>query len=194
MDFSALPPLTPATVLGALGIFFLRILDVSIGTLRIGMLVRGRRGLASFLSFFESLIWLTAAAGVLASLSHPIQFVAYAGGYAAGTLLGSTIEGWLAVGKVVVRIIAPVSAPDLQGPLREAGYYVTAVNASGRDGEVKLLYSVIPRKRVKRVIGLVEGIYPKAFVTIEEVSSAQLGEVRVRQEQMARRFRVTRRK
>lgn len=194
LDFSALPPLTMATFLGALGIFFLRILDVSIGTLRIGMLVRGRRGLASFLSFFESLIWLIAAAGVLASLSHPIQFVAYAGGYAAGTLLGATIEGWLAVGKVVVRIIAPVSAPDLLSPLREAGYYVTAVNASGRDGEVKLMYSVIPRKRVKRMIGLVEGIYPKAFVTIEEVTSAQLGEVRVRQEQMARRFRVTRRK
>lgn len=194
IDFANLPPLTLSMFLGALGIFFLRILDVSVGTLRIGMLVRGRRGTAAVLSFFESLIWLIAAAGVLSSLSHPIQFVAYAGGYAAGTLLGATIESWLAVGKLVMRIIAPVSAPDLQGPLREAGYYVTAVNASGRDGEVKLLFSVIPRKKAKKVLSLIESVYPKAFVTMEEVTSAQLSEVTVQQERMARRFRAFRRK
>ena len=76
--------LTLDMLLGALLIFALRIVDVSLGTLRIGMLVRGKRRLAGVLSFFESLIWLVAAAQVLGKLESPIQFVAYAGGYATG--------------------------------------------------------------------------------------------------------------
>ncbi len=60
--------LSPALLLNALMIFSLRILDVSFGTLRIGMIMRGRRGWAAILSFFESLIWLTAAAQVLSHL------------------------------------------------------------------------------------------------------------------------------
>ncbi|WP_261664649.1 DUF2179 domain-containing protein [Deinococcus sp. Marseille-Q6407] len=184
--------ITPALLLNALMIFSLRILDVSLGTLRIGMIVRGRRNLAGVLSFFESLIWLIAAAQVLNNLENPIQFVAYAGGYAAGTLIGTWIEERLAVGKVVLRAFVPISAPDLAGALRSAGYYVTALNGSGRDGDVRILFSVIPRKQSGRVLRLIEEVYPKAFVTIEEVSTAALQDASVRQERMARRFRITR--
>lgn len=184
--------LSPALLLNALMIFSLRILDVSFGTLRIGMIVRGRRGWAAILSFFESLIWLTAAAQVLSHLESPIQFVAYAGGYATDTLVGSLIEQWLAVGKVVLRAFVPLNAPDVAGALRAAGYYVTVLNGSGRDGDVRVLFSVIPRKQSPQVLKLIEDIYPKAFVTIEEVSTAELREASVRQERMARRFRISR--
>ena len=60
-----------------------------------------------------------AAAKVLSTLDSPLQFIAYAGGYASGTMLGSNIERWLAVGKVVLRIIVPVSAPDVQEAMRK---------------------------------------------------------------------------
>lgn len=130
---------TADALLGALLIFSLRIVDVSLGTLRIGMLVRGKRRIAGVLSFSESPIWLLAAAKVLSTLDSPLQFIAYAGGYASGTMLGANIKRWLAVGKVVLRIIVPVSAPDVQEALRKAGFYVTTVNASGRDGEVRVM-------------------------------------------------------
>jgi Uncharacterized protein conserved in bacteria len=84
-------------LLSALAIFALRIADVSIGTLRIGFLVRGRSALAGIFSFAESLVWLVAAAQVLTSLDNPVKFVAYAGGYAAGTVLGVRIERWVAL-------------------------------------------------------------------------------------------------
>lgn len=187
-----LQPITPELLLGSLMIFCLRILDVSLGTLRIGMIVRGRRSTAAVLSFFESIIWLLAASKVLSSLEHPIQMVGYAGGYAAGTLVGSSIENWLAIGKVVMRAFVPVGAPDVASALRQAGYYVTALNGSGRDGDVKVLFSVIDRKKAPEVLALVEETYPKAFVTIEEVSTANLQEVALRQERMAKRFKVTR--
>lgn len=191
-EFMEFEPLTLALFLGALKIFCLRILDVSLGTLRIGMIVRGRRGVAAVLSFFESIIWLTAASQVLSHLEHPIQMVGYAGGYAAGTLVGASIENWLAIGKVVMRAFVPVGAPDVAAALREAGYYVTALNGSGRDGDVKVLFSVIDRRKAPKVLALVEETYPKAFVTIEEVSTANLQEVALRQERMARRFKVSR--
>lgn len=178
--------------LGALLIFSLRIVDVSLGTLRIGMLVRGRRGVAGLLSFLESLIWLIAAARVLSTLESPVQFVAYAGGYAAGTVLGANIERWLAVGEVVLRVIVPVTAPDVPGALRAAGFLVTVLNASGRDGEVQLLISVLPRRQAGRALRAIGAVCPQAFVTIDEVTTAELQTLTTPQDRWARRFRMLR--
>ena len=159
--------MTLALALSALSIFFLRIADVSIGTLRIGFLVRGRPGIAGSLSFVESLVWLAAAAQVLANLDSPVKFVAYAGGYATGTMLGVSIERWIAVGDVMMRIVAPVGSPSAAGALREAGYVVTEMNAEGRDGQVRVSFSVLPRRKVSNVLHIVERANPQAFVSFE---------------------------
>lgn len=166
-------PVDLPLLLSALTIFGLRILDVSIGTLRIGMLVRGRRRLAGLFSFFESLIWLTAAAQVLTSIDSPIKFVAYAGGYATGTIVGATLERWLAVGNAIIRFIATPKAPNVAAALREAGYYVTVVNGSGRDGDVTIGFSVVPRKQVGEVVRLIQKINPQAHITLEETTMIQ---------------------
>lgn len=159
--------MTAALLLSSLSIFFLRIADVSIGTLRIGYLVRGRPGIAGLLSFFESLVWLLAAAQVLANLDSPVQFVAYAGGYAAGTMLGVNIERWIAVGDVMMRVVAPVGSPSAAGALREAGFVVTEINAEGRDGQVRVSFSVLPRRNVAKALHIVESANPQAFVSFE---------------------------
>lgn len=166
--------MTDSLLFSALSIFLLRIADVSIGTLRIGMLVRGQRALAGVLSFCESMVWLIAAAQVLGSLDAPIQFVAYAGGYAAGTMLGATIERWLAIGSVMVRIASPVTSPSPADALREAGYRVTVINASGRDGEVRVSFSVIPRRKTAEVLRIIEEVNPNAFVTFEGTTATRV--------------------
>ncbi len=154
-------------LLSGVTIFCLRILDVSLGTLRIGFLVRGEKRLAGLFSFFESLIWLIAAAQVLSNLDSPVKFVAYAGGYAVGTMVGVGIEGWLAMGESLMRVVATVDSPSTEEALREAGLFVTVLNARGRDGDVRVLFSVMPRKRIPEVLKLVESINPNAFVTFE---------------------------
>lgn len=166
--------MTLSLVASAVVIFLLRIVDVSLGTLRIAMMVRGHRALAGALGFAESLIWLIAAARVLSSLESPIQFVAYAGGFAAGTMLGTTIEKWLAIGKVLMRIIEPVGETSAVPALRNAGYYATVLNAEGRDGTVKIVFTVIPRRRTQRVLDLVAEANPRAFVTLEQTTPARL--------------------
>src|SRR5690625_2204395 len=158
-------------------IFGLRIIDVSLGTLRIAMLVRGHRLYAGLLGFFESLVWLIAAAEVLSNLDSPLKYIGYAGGYAAGTMLGTTIEKWMALGSVLVRIIEQVNEPDTVEPLRAAGYYATVMNARGRDGEVQIIFTVIPRRKQAEVLRIIQQHNPRAYVTFEQTSRTSVATV-----------------
>lgn len=159
--------MTWVALLGALAIVVLRVADVALGTLRIAMLVRGRRRLAGALSFFEALVWLLAAAQVLTNLDSPIQFLAYAGGYALGTMVGVSLERWIAIGDTLLRVVAPVDSDRSALALREAGFFVTELNAKGRDGDVRISLSVIPRRRMKDALRIVGEANPDAFVTFE---------------------------
>lgn len=159
-------------VLSSLLIFFMRIADVSLGTLRIGFLVRGKRRLAGLFGFFESLIWLFAAAQVLGNLDSVWKFFAYAAGYAAGTMMGVSIERWLAMGTSLMRIVATTDTHDTAAALRAAGYYVTELNAKGRDGDVRVSFTVLPRRREQAALKLINEINPTAFVTFESTTTA----------------------
>jgi len=166
-----------ALLLASAGIFALRILDVSIGTLRIAYLVRGRRALAGLLSFFESLVWLTAAAQVITSLDAPVKFVAYAAGYATGTVLGVSIERWIASGDTLLRVVTPVGSPSVEHPLRAAGYYVTSLNAQGRDGDVRVHFTVLARRKVPEALRIIRGASPGAYVTLEATTPARAASI-----------------
>lgn len=169
--------MTVGVLLGALTIVLLRIADVALGTLRIAMLVRGRRRLAGVLSFFEALVWLLAAAQVLANLDSPIQIVAYAGGYALGTMLGVSLERWIAIGDSLLRVFAPVDSERSAEALREAGFVVTELNAKGRDGDVRISITVIPRRRMKDALRIVAEANPEAFVTFETTTPVRAAAV-----------------
>ena len=88
--------MTVTLILSALLIFAMRLADVSIGTVRLIVLVRGQTLLAAVLSFFSALIWILATAQVINDLQEPIKIVAYAAGFAVGTLVGALIERWIA--------------------------------------------------------------------------------------------------
>ena len=155
--------------LSALLIFGLRLFDVTLGTLRIVLLTRGEAWKAGLVGFFESLAWVTAVAQVIRNVDDPIRMVAFAAGFGAGTFAGVMVERWLAMGTTVVRIVAPVESPEVAPELRDAGYGVTVLNGEGLEGEVRLSFTVIPRRRVRRVLDIVYRINPSAFVTLEQV-------------------------
>ncbi len=157
-------------LLSCFAIFALRVTDVSLGALRISMLVRGRRGLAGLFGFVESFIWLVAAALVLGNLDSPWKFIAYSSGYASGTMLGSTLERWLAIGDAIVRVITPAGAPSVARVLREAGYFVTNITAEGLDGPAHVDFSVVPRRNVRELLTIIHRESPESFVTVEETT------------------------
>ncbi len=171
-------------LLGALAVFALRLVDVSIGAIRIVMLVRQERWIAGLLGFFESLTWVVAAGLVFSNLDDPVRMVAFALGFGTGTVLGSTIERRLAVGKAVMRIITPYDSPEVAPALRDAGFGVTVVNAEGLNGEVRLAFTVVPRRRVPEVLEIVRRINPEAFVTLEDIFTP---EVRARRSSRVRK-------
>lgn len=158
------------SLIAALIILAMRVTDVTIGTLRIVFLVRGKRGIAGVLGFFESLVWVLAARQVFADLDDPIKVIGFAGGFALGTVLGGTIERWLALGNKLVRIVAPVESPAGYETLREAGYQVTVLNGEGRDGDVRIAFSVVPRRKTSEVLSIVREANPDAFVTLEDAT------------------------
>lgn len=161
-------------VLSALLIFFMRVTDQTLGTLRIVMLVRGRRLIAGMLGFFESLVWVLAAGQVLTNLDSPLKIIAFAGGFAAGTMLGGTVERWLALGNSLLQIVAPIASPAAAPALRDAGFGATVVNAEGADGPVRVTFTVIPRKRSQEAMRIVKSVNPEAYVTYEQISAPNL--------------------
>lgn len=165
-------------ILGALLVFVLRILDVSIGTFRIVVLMRGQVGLAAALGFFESLTWVAAASVVFANLGDPVRAVAFAAGFGTGVLVGGLVERRVAMGTAFVRVVAPVDSDQAADMLRDAGFPVTVLNAEGRDGEVRVSFLVLPRRKVKDALALVHEVNPDAFVTVEEVNLPDLERIR----------------
>jgi uncharacterized protein YebE (UPF0316 family) len=157
-------------LLAAFVIFLMRVTDQTLGTLRIIFLVRGRRGIAGALGFLESLVWVLAARQVLTDLDEPIKILGFAAGFGAGTMLGGTIERWMALGNRLVRIVAPVDSPHAIDELREAGYGVTVLNGEGYEGAVRVAFSVVPRRQADQVLEIIAEKNPEAFVTIEDAT------------------------
>jgi uncharacterized protein YebE (UPF0316 family) len=150
----------------------LRLIDVSIGTLRIQYTVRGQRVVAGVLGFFESLTWLVAAALVLSDLDEWWKSVAFAAGFGLGTVLGGFLDEWIASGQVFLRVLAPYDSPTVAEELRERGFGATVLNGEGRMGEVRLTILAIPRRRKNEVLRVIKERNPDAFVTVDPVAAA----------------------
>lgn len=149
-----------------------RMTDVSIGTLRIIFVSKGLRLWAPVLGFFEVSIWLMAISKVMANLTNPINYIAYALGFSIGNYIGMFIENRLALGMVVVRIITKRDSHILVAALRTLRYSVTVADAEGNTGAVNIIFTVIKRSDIERVRSLIALHNPQAVYSIEDVRHA----------------------
>ena len=166
-----------AILLSALFIFCLRVIDVSIGTLRVLFVMRGSKWAAAALGLVEASIFILAISHVMKDLSGP-KMIAYAAGYSCGILVGISIEQWIAAGQVMVRVISKSHAEPLRDRLRAEGFGVTTVRGEGRDHEVMILFIVSARKRTQSLLKIAHEVDPQAFVTIDSISMAIGGYMR----------------
>ncbi len=156
-------------------IFLSRILDQSIGTLRLIFVSKGFRNIGPFLGFFEVIIWLLAVAQVMKHLNNPMSYIAYGGGFAMGNYIGMWLEEKISIGNVLIRIIPRKDTSSLITHLREEGFGVTAADAEGAHGKVKIVFTIIKRKSAPKVIAIINQHNPNAFYTIEEVKAVKEG-------------------
>jgi uncharacterized protein YebE (UPF0316 family) len=150
-------------------VFLARILDVSVGTLRIIFVSKGFKSYAALLGFFESLVWILAVSQVMQHMDNWVTYAAFALGFSVGNYVGMAIEERIAIGNQIIRIITRHDATELVGYLKESGYGVTSVDAVGESGPVKLIFTVAKRRKLETIIAIIKCYNPNAFYTIEDV-------------------------
>ena len=153
-------------------IFFARIMDVSINTIRIIYVLGGRRMTATLLGFFESFIWLMAIRQIFEHMGNWVCYVAYPAGFAMGIFVGMVIEERIAYGKVIVRIITRKDMEPMIAYLNSMNFRFTRVNAIGPNGSENLTFTVLDREYLDDLLAKLKELLPTAFYTIEKVNRA----------------------
>lgn len=156
-------------------IFLARIVDVTIGTIRIVMVSKGQKLWAPILGFFEVLIWLIAMTKIFENLDNWVCYITYAAGFATGNLIGLTLEEKLAIGIVKIQIITRAEASILIKKLKDAGYGITHQDAQGANQNVSIIYSIIKRTDLPTVVKIINTYNPNAFYSIEDVKFVNKG-------------------
>ncbi|MEK6543945.1 MAG: DUF5698 domain-containing protein [Elusimicrobiota bacterium] len=160
---------------GPVIIFFLRIIDVSLGTTRTLLMVRNARTYVPLIAIIEITIWAFAAGNAIRNLNSFWHVLAYSGGFTAGNMIGMWIEDKLAFGYSTVRIITQQKHSGLSAALRDIGWGVTEIKGHGKDGPVDVLLTVVKRGDTNRLYKEIERHAPEAFVSTEETRAITRG-------------------
>jgi len=156
-------------------IFLARICDVSIGTMRIIFVSKGKKYIAPVLGFFEVLIWITAISKIMQNLDNYVNYIAYAAGFATGNYVGMIIEEKVAMGFQMIRVFTHQNGPGLVQSLNSNGFGATTVEAQGAKEKVHIIYTIVQRTELGHVLGIIDEFNPKAFYTIEDVRTVNEG-------------------
>jgi len=164
-----------AIIGGYLFIFFARICDVSLMTLRTLMVMRGQKMYAASIGFFEVIIYITALGKIFNDLSNPFNLVAYALGFATGNYVGSWLEEKLAVGTYTVQVITLKDPLELTEMLRDKGYGVTVIEGKGREGKRYILQIILKRKSFTKLRKEIDKWDKESFWTIFDARTTRGG-------------------
>lgn len=165
-------------LLTGLLVFGARVTDVSLGTIRTISIIQGRTLLAFLLGFVEISIWLMVISTVIGQVrDNPVLGAFYALGFASGNVVGIMIERRIAMGSIIIKIIARERAPELATRIREMGFPVTEFQGRGMAGIVTELYIVCPRREFRPIMEQVRSVDPDVFFVTEPVGTFGSGRI-----------------
>ena len=174
-----IPPLTTQVLWGGFLIFVLRVIGVTLATMRVLIMMRGKKLLSASIGFFEVLVYVIAIGRVVNDLANIWNLLGYSLGFAVGTLVGMWLEERLAMGYASVRIVSKQKGHVVAEAIREAGYGATLEWGRGRNGVVGMVLATVRRKEVAEVCAVADRVDPSAFVTVEETRSIRRGYMRI---------------
>lgn len=152
-------------------IFFVRILDVSLGTLRTMITVKGKNLYASMVGFVEIFVWFLVVKEALNTDQTSIWIaISYSLGFATGTYIGGLLSKKFISGNLSVQVITDNAYPDMVDKLRNEGYGVTVIDVEGKDKEQEknMLFIEISNKSFNHLQKIVKQIDHDAFVVVNE--------------------------
>ncbi|MBN1483330.1 MAG: hypothetical protein JXA37_01290 [Chloroflexia bacterium] len=162
----------------SLVIFFARVVDVAMGTIRVQWIVQGRRVQAALMGFFEVLIFILIVSRVIGGgIEHPAYALSYAGGFAAGTLLGVTLSDRMRKAVVEVTVIPHVPWEELEVQIRQAGFALTRQSGMGREGQVEILHIVCVRRELPKLLAVINKLDAAAFVYTQQLTGLRGGQI-----------------
>ena len=160
-------------------IFFARVIDVSMFTVRTLLLVRGKKYIAAILGFFEVTIYIVALGRVMSTLDNWVNILAYSLGFAVGNVMGSIIESKMAIGTITVRIVPKKTCDEeLAEKLRGMGFGVTMIEGIGKNGPVCMLDTTLHRKELHVLMDYIKKTDAEAFVTVSDARETRGGYMR----------------
>lgn len=156
-----------------LKIFFARICDVSLGTVRMILVVKEKRFLAMITAFFEVTIWfLVAKEAINNAGNNPFVVLAYAGGFAVGTFVGSYVSSRIINGKLKVQVITKDNSTNIIDEIKKKGFGVSAVLT--HDNKLMLLME-IDNKKYSELKSIIQEFDETAFITVNETKYVENG-------------------
>lgn len=160
-------------------IFLARIVDVSLGTIRTVLVVKGRRITPAIVAFFEVLIWFVVAKESLNTKETSILIpIFYAGGYACGTYIGGFISNNFVAGIIEVSITTKSkTSKKLIDEIRNNGFGVSVINLEYSNDleDKKMLIVQLNKKKLKDLTTIIKKNDKSAFVAISETKYVQNG-------------------
>lgn len=162
-------------------IFFARILDVSISTVRTNVMLKGKHYISTFLAFIEVFIWFVVAREALMidvdSIFIPIS---YSLGYASGTLIGSFLSTKFIHGIVAVQVVVDENNERILKELKAKDYAVSVIELKNNyDGnERMMLYMQINNRSLKKVEKIIHRCDPDAFLAVSDTKMVENGYIR----------------
>lgn len=163
--------------LNCLLIFFVRIIDVSLGTVRTMILIRGHKLVGSIIGFIEITVWFLVVRSALTEATNYWIVFAYSAGFATGNFVGTFIEEQLAIGNASIQVITRGIREDLVKKIRDAGFAVSTVKTEGKESTNLLLIIEINRKKIEQVKSIIREVAPDSFVTVSDIRQVYNGYV-----------------
>ena len=166
---------TMTPLLAGLFVFIMRVTDMSLDTLRLLFVIRGRKFLAGSIGVIQATVFILAVSTVLKGPLDPLTVAGYSLGFGTGIVIGIIAEQRLALGHVMLRVYSPTSGAVIAEALRAASFAVTEFVAHGRDGEITVVNSAIARRDTAKAQTIVKQIDAGAFITVDEIQPLQRG-------------------
>lgn len=150
-----------------------RIIDVTIGTLRVISVIDGRIKTSFLLGFVEVIIWLAVVSVTLEKIAgQPVLALFFALGFSLGNVLGIIVERRIPLGNLTLRVVGGPDIRDVANEIRDLGLGATVVPGEGRQGERLLLFCFMPKKMLPKVMKILQPRRDHIFYTLDYGGSA----------------------
>lgn len=152
-------------------IFFARIIDVSLGTIRTVFTVRGKTVLAGIIAFVEVFIWFVIVKEAMnTELKSLWIIISYAGGYSTGTIIGTYISKRFINSLITIEIFSANITKENIDLLRKNGYGVSVVETKYNydDNNKNILFITLNSKNLNKLKNIITNMDEKVFMVINE--------------------------